>query len=147
MNVFTHLPMARMPQLVRSAAHELFGVCQSESGFLSVIKTNSDDKDAKMLVVETREGHVAGLATLASEKRWGPFAATYVFDICLHPNQHDIAEDLLEGIEWPNQHVLAYAAETDKGHIGLLSQAGFQKHSQIERFFEGGIGLVIMDRQ
>lgn len=144
LNIFTHMPFEH---IVRSVTYGLHNVCPSEGQFLA-IKRDADrqEPNAQVRIVETGDGHVAGLASLARERRWGSAGATYVFDLFVHPNAGEIAGDLMDEFSWPDAHVLAYAAETDHTTIDLLAEHSFHPHSHVERFFVGGIGLVIMDR-
>ncbi len=146
MNMFAHLPLDRMKQTVRNAAHGLFGVCQAEYGFLSILQADSGDDSVVTRVLETRDGHVAGLASLGPDRHWGAAGATYVFDVCLPLAAAGEANELFEEFDWPEAHVLSYVADTDQEHIDILSAAGFRPHTHVERFFDGGAGLVVMDR-
>jgi hypothetical protein len=144
MNIFTQISGA---QIVRNVTYGLTGVSPSEAQFLQ-IKRDTDAEGGKVQtrVLETRDGHVAGLATLVPERRWGREAATWVFDLFLHPEAADHASALAARFVWPEAHVLAYAAETDQSHIDALAGIGFRPHGHLERFFAEGVGLVIMDR-
>jgi len=144
MNIFTQMPFE---QTVRNLTYGLHAVCPSEGQFL-VIKRDADSErsNVQARVLETRDGHIAGLATLAPERRWGGAAATYVFDLFVHPEARQPGGELMDEFSWPDAHVLAYAAETDQTTIDVLAEHGFHPHSHIERFFTGGVGLVVMDR-
>ncbi len=143
MNVFTHVPFQ---QSVRNVSYNLYGISDSEWNFL-VMKRDADAlDDVQAHVLETRDGHVCGMATLAPERRWGRLADSLVFDLCVHPDAVDSAPELIEEFDWPDTHVLAYAAEMDDVTIDLLADAGFSPHSHVERFFSEGVGLVVMAR-
>jgi len=143
MNIFTQMPF---DQLVRSASYGLYAIQPSEGQFPGILQDRATRGDVQARVIQTREGHVAGLATLVPERRWGRFAATHVFDLLVHPDAAHAASDLVKDFAWPDAHVLAYAAETDELTIDLLAEAGFHPHSHVERFFRDAVGLVIMDR-
>ena len=146
MNVFTQLPLARVEQTVRNVTYGVFGVSHAEAAFLAIMIDARESGGVQSRVVETRGGQVAGLATLGPERRWGRPAATLVFDICLHPGASAHAKGLVTQLDWPDEHVLAYAADGEEDHIELLASAGFRPHGHIERFFRDGSGLVVMDR-
>lgn len=145
MNVFTQMPF---DQVVRNVSYGLFAICPSEGQFLSIKRdADAEGSTAQVRLLETRDGHVAGLATLAPDRRWGRAGATYVFDLFVHPDARGGGERVIEEFAWPDAHVLAYAAETDHLAIDLLAEHGFHPHSHVERFLTGGVGLVIMDRE
>lgn len=143
MNAFFHLPTE---QIVRNVTYGRYGISEAEWPFLAVKNDITEDRTVQARVIETGDGHMSGLATLAPERRWGALNTTSVFDLFVHPDAADMAPKLIEAFDWPDNHVLAYAAETDELTIDLLSEADFHPHSHIERFFEDDTGLVIMDR-
>jgi GNAT superfamily N-acetyltransferase len=142
LNAFTQLPGE---QTVRNVTYGLYGVAASEGTFLD-IRHDASEKKSQVRTLETREGHICALATLAPEHRWGRTASTWVFDLFAHPDLDEITVDLADEFEWPDAHILAYAADTDNQTIDALASLGFRPHSHVERFFDGSIGLVIMDR-
>jgi GNAT superfamily N-acetyltransferase len=142
LNAFTHWPGE---QMVRNVSWGIYGVSSSEGEFLEIKLDTEQTDSTQAKVLETRDGHVCGLATLAPERRWGKHAGTWLFDLYVHPDAGECAEDLIKDFTWPDAHVLAYAAEDDDFTIDLLANSNFHPHSHIERFFENGVGLVIMD--
>jgi GNAT superfamily N-acetyltransferase len=133
--------------IVRNVTYTKYGVGNAEATFLCVM---SDLRDAQSRVqaraIESRSGHLAGLATLAPERRWGRRSTTFVFDLCVHPKAGDVIDDVAEEFEWPAAHVLAYAAENDESAIDRYSKIGFRPHSHVERFFDS-VGLVVLSRE
>jgi len=144
MNLFALLSTG---EIVKNVTYGLYAVHPAEGEFLSIMHAvRQEQANVQAKILETRDGHVAGLATLAPERRWGRPATTYVFDLCVHPNGAEKVPELIEEFTWPQAHVLAYAAETGHLTIDLLAESDFHPHSHIERFFDGQVGLVIMDR-
>ena len=143
MNLFTHLSTE---QIVRSVSYGIFDIHHSEAQFLQMMLDAHEGGDTQVNVLETSEGHVAGLASLAPDHRWGKAGESYVFDIFVHPGTYGYIPDMVKEFRWPEAHVLVYLAETDHEVIDQLAECGFHPHSHIERFFRGDTGLVIMDR-
>lgn len=143
-NVF--MLQTRLPA-VRNVTYGKFGCANAEATFLHVLSDlRNPEKRVQARVLETRDGHMAGLATLAPERRWGSLGTTYVFDLCVHPDAEDVPEQLVEDFQWPAAHVLAYASDDDTAAVNRYAQMGFRPHSHIERFF-GTTGLLILSRE
>lgn len=133
--------------VVRNVTYGKHGCVNAEATFLWLLSDlRKPQPGVQARVIETRKGHLAGLATLAPEKRWGDQGTTYVFDLCVHPDIENIADALVEEFEWPAAHVLAYAADVDSAAIERYTQLGFRPHSHVERFF-GAAGLVVLSRE
>jgi hypothetical protein len=145
MNVFTQIPTK---QTVRNFTFGLIGIQQSEHEYLDLfINLESDSEtNTQVKILETTGGNVAGLASLAPDKRWRNQGITWVFDAFVHPEALERIPDLADEFEWPDAHVLTYVSEEDNEVIDQLARAGFKPHSHVERFFRDDTGLIIMDR-
>lgn len=132
---------------VRNVTYSKYGSGNAEATFLRIMLELQDKGNRlQARAIESRAGHLAGLATLAPERRWGGVSTTFVFDLCVHPEVGDISDDLADEFEWPATHVLAYAAETDSDAIDRYCKIGFRPHSHVERFFDTD-GLVVLSRE
>ena len=144
MNILAHLPCE---QTVRNVSYGVFGISDAEGTFLEM-KTGQDVEkpDTQIKVLETPDGHIAGIASLAPDRRWGKAGATYIFDVFVHPDGMEQIPELVEEFTWPDAHVLTYIAESDVDVINALAGSGFHPHTHLERFFQMDVGLVVMDR-